>query len=118
MLDDYQFGYGWIVLLISVACGLASSVWYMKHMRFLEAFMILAAYFFPPYVFFAAKSPLFSLLQQLFAGVDEKLLDFSATIILSPLIAFWAFWLLFGGYALVSEGVDLTAYLIPRSICF
>ncbi|MEK6766397.1 MAG: hypothetical protein AABY49_09275 [Planctomycetota bacterium] len=113
MFDDYQYGYGCIFFLISIGCGLASSFRYVREKRFLESFIILAAYFFPPCIFFAAISPLSSLLRQLpmGIGIDENLIDGCSKIVLSPLIFFWVLWLLLGGYALFDDDMDLIGYL-------
>ncbi len=109
----FFFNYVSLFLLISIVCGVLASLRYLKERRFLEAIIILAAYFLPLYVIFKAKHPLTSLLKNMLQQnvAAAEVIDGIAIIILSPILFFWIFWLFWGGYAVFIKNIDLIHYL-------
>jgi hypothetical protein len=96
-----------------MVCGVLASLRYLKERRFLEAIIILAAYFLPLYAIFKVKHRLTSLLKHLLqqnVGAVEEI-DLIAIIILSPILFFLIFCLFFGVYDVFIDDIDLLHYL-------
>ena len=111
-----SYNHGIIVLVVSVLFGLLSSIRYIKEKRHIELFIVLAAYLLPPYIFYSSRKPIALFLSSILTGtgIAQSIIDFGAILILLPIMVFWIFWLLFGGYALIEDELDMAGFIIAH----
>ena len=99
------YSYSGIILLISIACGALGTLGLMfRRGRFADGTFCLAMYVGLPLVFFigiGALDQALALLSPL-KQIPSEHRRCSAIFLLSPLLAIWVGWLVFGGFSAVA----------------
>jgi hypothetical protein len=113
MYERYAFSYGNIILLISIICGIIAVAINLRRRRYVDAVFIVILYVAPPAVFFSLTPLLTAKAAQfkLFQGFDSDQIRGTIILLLSPFVAGWAMWLIFGGYAAINDDIDFREYL-------
>ncbi len=113
MSETVWYSYSGIVLLLSIVLGCIGTFSMFRKRRFADGTFSLSMYIAPPLILFALAPSIEGLLRLFapFRTLQESQLKAANVFLFSPLIAFWALWLVFGGFEVFGGNINVRDFV-------